>query len=150
MTKSTKLKKIIFTVISFILVILIAIVVLMFRIRHVYTDLDYCKEIGRKLGWLDLDQFHCSSIDNADHQHIQFYFRLNEYDDYSENECVKDIAKVKEIISGYLENNSRNELNNQLIICTFEIFPGVPIYFTIRNSSLNRRHSFNFQSVFFS
>lgn len=83
--KSVKLKKRIFAVVFFILVILIAIIMLVFKVRYVNTDLDYCKELGRKLFWLNLDQFYCSSIDNADNQHIQFYFRLNDYDDYSES-----------------------------------------------------------------
>ena len=82
--KSVKLKKRIFAIISFILVILIVAIMLVFKVRYVYIDLDYCKELGRKLFWLNLNQFYCSSIDNADNQHIQFYFRLNDYDDYSD------------------------------------------------------------------
>lgn len=136
--KSVKLKKRIFAIISFILVILIVAIMLVFKVRYVYIDLDYCKELGRKLFWLNLNQFYCSSIDNADNQHIQFYFRLNDYDDYSESECVKDIAKVRNTIAEYLNNNPHNELNNQLIICTFETFPGETMYMYNYNFKIER------------
>lgn len=135
--KSVKLKKRFFTVISF-LVILITAIILVFKVQYVYTDLDYCKELGRKLFWLNLNEFYCSSIDNADNQHIQFYFRLNDYDDYSESECVKDIAKVRNTIAEYLNNNPHNELNNQLIICTFETFPGEIMYMYNYNFKIKR------------
>ena len=55
--KSVKLKKRFFTVISF-LVILITAIILVFKVQYVYTDLDYCKELGRKLFWLNLNEFY--------------------------------------------------------------------------------------------
>ena len=125
MTKSTKLKKIIFAVISFILVILIAIVVFMFRIRHVYIDLDYCKEIGQKLGWLDLEQFCCGSIENFDDSlEVLFSFDLKEFIEYDRDKCISDIAEVRNTVTNYMNNHPSNELNNKRIAFIFHLFPG--------------------------
>lgn len=94
--------------------------------HSVHTNINYCEEIGRKLGWLNLQQFHCSTIEGS--QEIVFSFRLKEHIDYDHDKCIDDIARIKNTVTNYLNNNPSNELNTKRIAFMFQTLPGDAIY----------------------
>lgn len=101
--------------------------------HRVYTELDYCKELGRNLGWLNMKQYNCVYIENGDdEQTIRIGFNLKSYDNYSNsdeyNQAINDISMVKRTISEYLKEYPENELNFKKIICIFNNLPGEHCY----------------------
>ena len=115
-----KIHIIIFTVLSVIIISAYIIVS-----HKVDTNLDYCKELARNLGWLDMNQFNCSYIESDEEQAIRIYFDLKNPNKYSKenknkySKVVYDIAVVKNEISLYLKEHPNNELNKKKIICIF-------------------------------
>lgn len=101
--------------------------------HRVYTELNYCKELGRKLSWLNMKQYNCLYIKKGDNkQTIRIDFELKSFDNYSStegyNESIYDIGMVKKNISEYLKEHPDNELNDKKIICTFNNLPGEQCY----------------------
>jgi hypothetical protein len=107
-------------------IILFVIIVFAIKPHSIHTDLKFCEEVGREISRLNLQQFHCESIKGCNQ--ITFYFVLNDYDDYSEKECINDIIKVRTLITEYLKNHPNNKLSNSRVMFVFETFPGDGIY----------------------
>ena len=101
---------------------------LFIRKHSMRTEIEYCKDIIMQLDGLNLEEFRCIRVDRSDGQHTQFYFRVQDQLDDTQARSWTDFIEIREALSEYLEENPSNQLNNDLIICTFEVSPGNCIY----------------------
>lgn len=129
------------------IVLLAALLYIWIASHHVWTELDYCKGIGRKLGWLNLDYMHCYKICEREayigmiherDEYIQFNFDVEhpymcELDDF----YIEDIAKIRDTLTAYLAEHPDNPLNQKRITVYIDTGAGMSISFS--NYTTERR-----------
>lgn len=92
--------------------------------HKVYSEIEYCDELGKKISWLNL-RYYSSVIniqeDSDDSVRISLHNKNIKSDDFLENEYVgiQDIVKVKQAIDEYLEENPKHILNDAKICVLF-------------------------------
>lgn len=94
---------------------------------RVETEIDYCKDIAKKINRIGNSQFYCKSIEERDDV-ILFYFRSGKADitspfrqEYSEDGGIEDVVKIKNFIVNYLNEHPESELNGKKMEFDFHI-----------------------------
>ena len=96
-----------------------------YRTYKVETDLEYCKEIAKEINNIGLSQYHCANIREGGPIEFSFYSfeTCNHssplYKEYSRDEGVEDMIKIKNYLTDYLEQHPENELNEKKIMLWF-------------------------------
>ena len=114
-----------------IVILCIFLVPQLFKIWVIYstykvkTELKYCKEIAGEINHIGLSQYYCANI--REWGIIEFNFFAFQtcfhssplYKEYSYDEGVEDMIKVKNYLTDYLEQHPENELNEKKIMLRF-------------------------------
>ena len=96
-----------------------------YRTYKVETELEYCKEIAKEINDIGLSQYFCGNIHAEGRVVFRFcsYRTRSEnmplYKEYSYDEGVEDMVKVKNYLTDYLEQHPENELNEEKIVLWF-------------------------------
>ena len=120
-----KRKKLLIVILCIILVPQLFKVWYIYRIYKVETELEYCKEIAGEINHIGLSQYHCANIREGGPIVFKFFsfqtcFHSSPlYKEYSYDEGVEDMIKVKNYLTDYLEQHPENELNEKKIILWF-------------------------------
>ncbi len=100
-------------------VILYGILVFMLRKPPVLKNsVECCEEIADEINHIGLSRYFCENI--HDEGSVMFYFCLSSiYKEYSYDDGVEDMIKVKNYLTDYLEQHPENELNEEKIVLWF-------------------------------
>ena len=99
-------------------------------------DILYGKELSEIYRNISLKQFTCNSMClDEEKNEVDIYFMLKarpnialSFNNYSPDNCIKDITIIREKTKEYLKNNPQNELNNQKIHFIFYTYADMAMH----------------------
>lgn len=93
------------------------------------TDLPYCKNLARRYNTMHLKEFNFDSISyNNEKDIIEIDFWSKVIGSYSEDDGLKDMAKIRDKTIKYFIDNPDNELNNYKVCFTFHTYADLKMY----------------------